>query len=209
MFTSRFHLRAHRWLRGLLLGVFGLAIFVTAHTATGQAVRTPAQEVVEKFCALDFRGAQDVEQRQELIHFSDSRVRELGKIMDGLSPYVFEWEAAPLEVVDSYKVDRITVIGDEATASVTYEVVAQRSSWGGRIIRVPKGAITTQLDLRLYGDRWKVIDPLIPRVSKNFLSSSYRGIFELPQSWYQNASPEQLIRLRNAIDTILLLDELN
>lgn len=128
--------------------------------------------------------------------------------MGGLSPYVFEWEVAPLEVVNSYKVDRITVAGAEATAAVTYQVVAQRGSWGGRIAPVPRKDVTTQLQLRRYGDTWKVIDPPFPRVSNAFLSSSYRGLFVLPGSWYQNASPEQLMRLRNAIDSILLLHDL-
>jgi hypothetical protein len=198
-----------RCLRGfLLLGTFGLAVLVIPRTVAGQAQDGKARESVEEFCASDFRGAQNVEQRQQLVHFSPARVRELAKIMDGLSPYVFEWEAEPLEVVDSYKVGQVTVTDEEATVSVTYEVVAQRTSWGGRIERVPKKAIATQLRLRRYGNNWKVNDPPFPRVSKQFLSSSYRGIFDLPQSWYQNASSAQLIRLRNAIDTILLLDEL-
>lgn len=175
---------------------------------TAQAEHTKAQESVEKFCAIEFKGAQDVEQRQNLVHFSDARLRERAKIMGGLSPYVFEWEMAPLEVVNSYKVDRITVLGDEATAAVIYQVVAQRRSWAGSITPVLKKAITTQLQLRRYGDTWKVIDPPFPRVSNAFLSSSYRGPFVLPASWYQNASPEQLMRLRNAIDSILFLHDL-
>lgn len=192
-----------------LLSAFGLAILVTPRTVTAQTQNATVRESVEKFCASDFSGTQNVRQRQELVHLSDARVRALAEIMDGLSPYVFEWEAAPLEVVDSYKVGKVTVVGEEATASVTYEVVAQRTSWGGHIKRVPKETITTQLQLGRYGNHWMVNDPPFPRVSKKSLSSSYRGIFDLPQSWYQNASPAQLIRLRNAIDTILLIDELD
>ena len=111
-------------------------------------------------------------------------------------------------MVDSYKVGPVIVSGDEAIASVSYEIVAQRASWGGRIERVPKKAIAAQLHLGLYANKWKVNDPPFPRVSKQFLSSSYRGIFDLPQNWYQSASPEQLIRLRNALDAILLIDDL-
>lgn len=208
MFTLRFPRSLCCRLRGFLIGALGVAIFMSPQMVAAQAQDAAVRESVEKFCALDFGGAQGVEQRQELVHFSDARVRALAKIMDGLNPYVFEWEAAPLEVVDSYKVGSVTVVGEGATASVTYEVVAQRTSWGGRIERVPKETITTQLQLGHYGNHWMVNDPPFPRVSKKFLSSSYRGTFDLPQSWYQNASPAQLIRLRNAIDIILLLDEL-
>ncbi|HXH48436.1 MAG TPA: hypothetical protein VNM47_03610 [Terriglobia bacterium] len=207
MFTFRPPRSVHLWLGGFLLGAISIVFPVTPRVGKATAMHGSARDSVEEFCASEFRGAQNVEQRQELIHFSDARARQLGKIMGGLSPYLFEWEAAPLEVVDSFKVDRVTVAGDAATATITYEVVAQRTSWGGRIKRVPKKVTTIQLQLRLYGDAWKVNDPPFPRVSKNFLSSSYRGIFELPLSWYQNASPKQLMRLRDAIDTILLLDE--
>jgi hypothetical protein len=208
MLTVKLHRSERGRPRGYLLAAFGLATLIAARTASARVQGAAAREAVGKFCALEFGGAQDVEQRQGLVHFTGARVRELSKIMDGLSPYVFEWETEPLEVVDSYRVGRVTVTGKDAAAWVTYQVVARRVSWGGRIERIPKKPMTVQLRLGLYEDQWKVTDPPFPRVSKGFLSSSYRGIFEVPRGWYQKASPEQLIRLRNAIDTILLLDEL-
>lgn len=208
MLILRTRQKGHLLLRAVALGVLGLIAVATSRAASAQTQSGTPQEAVAKFCALDFSGAQDVEKRQSLIDLSEGRVRELGKRMGGMSPYVFEWETAPLSVVDSYKVGQITVSGDQATASVTYQVVAQRGVWGGRLTRKPDVAMLTELKLRRYGDTWKVIDPPPPNVSRAFLSSSYRSIFELPQSWYQNASPAQLMRLRDAIDTILFLDGL-
>lgn len=209
VFTVRSLRKRYCWQKRPLLGLIGLVTYVVLPiVACAQTARATPQETVGRFCAFEFRGAQDVEERLKLVHFSDERVRELGKIMDGLSPYVFEWETEPLEVVDSYKVDQITISGEQANAIVTYELVAERSSWGGNIQPVSKTDITTQLQLEQYGNRWKVNDPPFPRVSKKFLTASYRGIFDLPPSWYQNASSAQLLRLRNAIDTILLIDKL-
>lgn len=209
MLILRLLQREIRWPNRFLSVAIGLAVFLSLPMiASAQAQLTAPQEAIEKFCAFEFGGAQDVEERMKLVHFSAARVRDLGKIMDGLSPYVFEWETEPLEVVDSYKVDRITVSGGEATATVTYEVVAKRRYWAGRIEPVPKNAVTAPLQLRLYRGRWKVEDPPYPRVSKRFLSSSYRGIPPMSQSWYQKASREQLVYVRNAINNILLLDDM-
>jgi hypothetical protein len=179
-------------------------LFLAAQQQEQDAVR----ESVEKFCSFEFNGAQDPAQRNELVHFSDDRLRELRTVMDGLSPYVFEWEVSPLGVVDSYSIGDISVSHGTAKAIVHFQVVAKRDSWGGEIKAANTKTVTDQLQLKFDGQYWKVIDPPFPRVSKAFLSSSYRGMFELPQAWYQHASRAQLLRLRNAIDTIILLEAL-
>lgn len=174
----------------------------------GQVGQATPQETVEKFCAFEFGGAQDTEERTKLVHFSGAQMHELGKIMYPISPYVFQWDFEPLEVVDSYKLGRISVSGDKATALVTYELVAKRSSWGGKITPVHKEAITTTLALMRYGNTWKVQNPPYPKVSKSFLISSYRASLSLGKSWYQDASREQLLWVKNMIDEILLLEKL-
>jgi hypothetical protein len=188
-----------------MLGLLTLLLLST--NVTGQTLAV-VRESVENFCKFEFDGAQDAAQRAEMAHFSDSRVHELKAIMDGVSPYVFEWEASPLDVVESYKVGEVESSGNEATAKVTYEVLARRDSWGHEIKVTPKKVVNVQLRLQRDGEHWKIIDPPFPRVSKNFLSSSYRGMVELPQTWYQHASKAQFLRLRKAIDTILFLDAL-
>jgi hypothetical protein len=109
-----------------------LTLLLLSASLTGQTLAV-VRESVENFCKFEFNGAQDAAQRAEMAHFTDSRVHELKATMDGLSPYVFEWEASPLDVVESYKVGEVESSGTEATAKVTYKVLARRDSWGGEI----------------------------------------------------------------------------
>jgi hypothetical protein len=164
---------------------------------------------VHSFCDFELKGAQDPSQRAEMVEFSGSRLAEIKKNMGAVTPYLFEWEVSPLEVIQSFKVGNISVSGPQANAYVDYVIVARRDSWGGPIKSVPRTSLRSQLQLREVVGKWKVMNPAYPRVSGAFLSTSYRSLFQLPETWYQQASSAQLLWLRNGLDNILLLDSLD
>ena len=171
-----------------------------------QSPEQVVRDSVESFCKLEFNGAQDPSLRAKQVRFSDSRLAEMKKMMANISPYVFEWQSSPLDVIESFEVIGADVSGATAHADVDYVVIAQREAWGAPIKSRPKTLVHSRLRLTQVGTRWIIIDPPYPRVSRTFLSASYRGQFQLPDTWYQQASRAQLLWLRNAIDNILLLD---
>jgi hypothetical protein len=186
-----------------------LLLFSSGPLFAAQNQDQSVRESVDSFCEFEFNGAQDPSHRAELVQFSDARLAEIRKIMNDVNPYLFEWQASPLWVIESFKVSKISVSGLEASADVDYVIVAQRDSWNGPMQTVPRKVAHSQLQLKQFGTRWKIIDPPYPKVSKSFLSASYRDIFHLPETWYQHASRAQLLWLRNAIDSLLLLDSLD
>jgi hypothetical protein len=196
-------------LQSFIVGL--LLLTVLARSAAGDdGVQSKVDDVVKQFCDSEFLdGAQDPEKRQGIIFLSDAYRQKAAKTMDGLSPYVFEWETAPLDVVDSYKIDKVTVTGSEASAVVVYRIVAKRSSWGGALKKVTPNNHIVELHIILNNGKWQIIDPEQPRVSRKSLSDRYRELFSMSDKWYQNASDTQLLWLRSAIDNIIFLNELN
>jgi hypothetical protein len=190
-----------RWLLSVLLLTGGR---VALAQESDQAVR----DSVRSFCDFEFNGAQEPSQRAELVQFSDSRLADIKQVMGDINPYVFEWQASPLEVIESFNVSNVRISGSQAYADVDYVVVARRDAWSGPIKGVSRNTAHSQLKLTQVGTRWKVTDPPYPMVSRTFLSTSYRRLFQLPETWYQHASRAQLLWLRNALDNILLLDSL-
>lgn len=178
----------------------------TICSSVAQAADGTVRETVESFCQSEFEGAQDPALRSSLVHFSDSRLAEIRSLTGGMSPYVLEWQGAPLDVVDSFRIAEIRNDDTRGKAEVEYTVIARRERWGGQIHQVERSTIRSKLSLVREGERWRVLDPPIPKISKKFLSLSYRDLFQLPSAWYQGASRAQLLWLRNAIDTILVLE---
>jgi hypothetical protein len=193
----------------LLSDIVCLLLFGAANIALAQNPNQSVRDSVDAFCNFEFNGAQDPSQRAELAQFSDSRLADLKKRMGDINPYLFEWQASPLDVIESFKVSKISVSGLQAYADVEYLVVARRESPGGPITSVARNFVHSQLQLRQVRARWRVFDPPYAKVSRIFLSTSYRGLFQLPETWYQHASRAQLLWLRNALDNILLLDSLD
>jgi len=140
----------------ILGSVVSLVLVGQPISLIAQSDEDVVRQSVGKFCNLEFNGADDPAQREGLIQLSDSRVHQLKTIMNGMSPYVFEWETSPLDVVDSYKIGDVKVLNGEASVIVRYAVVAQRDSWGGQIKGATSKIVSTRLRLRLDGAHWKV-----------------------------------------------------
>ena len=168
-----------RFLPGL---VCCFLFFAGGELSQAQDTKQRVEKAVLSFCEFEFNGAQDPSLRADLVQFSDARLVEIRKTTHDINPYLFEWQASPLHAIESFKITRVTVLEGEVSADVEYVIVAQRNEWSGMIRAVPKAALHSQLRLKQFDSKWKVVDPPFPFVSTTFLSTSYRGLFEMPEA---------------------------
>lgn len=192
----------------LLLPLTFFSINSIANAATDN-MKVEAYEAVQSFCKLEFDGAQDADKREKTIRFTDGRQSEMSKHEGPANPYDVEWQYDPIDVVRSYKVNGVTIHANKATAIIEYDVVAQRNTAGAKIQGITEHSKKIQVELAFTESKWMVINPTNPKVSIDALSQAYRKLFGQTKTWYENVGVAEFLRLRDAIDNIILLEKLD
>jgi hypothetical protein len=182
-------------LRGMRLAPLLVFAFVGCALAQGTQVRSvsDARRVVEQFCQAEFDG-DDLPLREKFIMLSPKRESKLSKGKYPLKPLVFQWNWDSAYVVSSYQVRDVTVKEADGTATVVYTRLARQEEASAAPKMIPdyKEVDVVQLKLVQNGERWWILDPPLPRVSKAVLIKNHEGnkiCFD--PSWIHQASDAQ------------------
>lgn len=136
-------------------------------------------QAVENYCKIEFDGAW-VEDRWAIIKLNPKREKVESKYRDITDTAVFGLEHYPFIVVTSYDIREVSLLNPtRATASVAYRRVAHSVGnagsywrrWHLVADRLDDDLVT--LDLVFADDKWWVLDPPPPRISKDFLLEYY------------------------------------
>ncbi len=155
---------------GLVFGLY--PAFLSANNLREAAVQT-----VEAFCKAEFEGDRS-DERTALSKFSPARAtkeRERDPLFGGS---VIFWDVDPSFIVEWYKVLDVTVNKDRAIATVSYKRVA-RSERKSKIIPDYKDPDLVKLDLVHDGKQWWILDPPLPRISKQALMETYASLLNM------------------------------
>jgi hypothetical protein len=162
-----------------------------------------AKRIAEQFCLAEFEG-DDLSRRENLIRFSPEREAELKKKKAPIAPIVLNWRADALFVVASCRVESIEVHDRGAVATIVYRRLARQYDVGEQLpLNMTVGYLpklvpdykendAVRVNLVDDGKRWWVVDPPLPRVSKDVLIKGYENskiCFDV--NWIAQASEEQ------------------
>lgn len=139
------------------------------------------RETVEEFCKGEFDGIQN--KRQYLVKFGLERAKKEKKRDPLLQGKVFFGEGDPLYVVASYQILSIDIKGNHALATVSYKRLARTKGHGvfeRRIIPDYRENDLVRVKLINDGEKWWILDPPLPRVSKDALVAYYEQILKRP-----------------------------
>ena len=137
--------------------------------------KVEALKTVSDFCRLEF-SYQDTDERDNLIKISPQRRAWARKdhIFVGALQIDSTYE---IYAIKSYKILDLTVKGNEAVATVSYDMLAKRTGWkvheykNGTVrgeaifIEYPKPNYIEKINLTYDGKRWWVLDPPFPKIS--------------------------------------------
>ena len=136
-------------------------------------------QFVESYCKIEFDGAW-VPARWAIIKFGPKRKveREYNDVLDaavfGLGDYY------PFIVVTSYDIKETKVLSPKrATAQVMYRRVAHSESntdGGWHLVADPKDNDLVTLNLIYDKNKWYVLDPPPPRISRDWLLEYYEAV---------------------------------
>lgn len=143
-----------------------------------------ARSTVEAYCQNEFSG-NDPETRERLIKFSPKLVLQHKKEeLDWTNIYVDSLEQV---VVSSYKIGSINTSGSHATAIVVFQRLAHKEVTNNvsYIIEQPHDETVT-LNLIYDKNKWYVLDPPPPRISRDRLIEFYEGEIK----WYADQLKE-------------------
>lgn len=132
------------------------------------------RRAIDAFCSYEFRGDTSDERARQII-FSPEREKKERKIAGEALPWVIFLDSDPLVIVESFKVIRVEPVGEgKANAYVEYNVIAE-SKGNGHIVKIrkPQDVVKYQLAWTWNDARWLVVDPLIPRISREALIRHY------------------------------------
>ena len=162
----------------------------------------PARDVVHAFLQSEFKG--DVlDEREKLIKFTPKRrdyiESKVGR--PGPGPYVLYVLDYPLFIVSAYEIVKVEVMGDRASAIVSYNRLGLIKSYGHSVpIPDKKDHDLVTLNLVFDKNQWWVLDPPPPRVSKEVLIRSYEATFKdaaiNTQRWRR---AEKMLKLLNSL----------
>ena len=151
-----------------------LCVFTSNVDAEEHADRLlQARSTVEAYCQNEFSG-NDPDTRERLIKFSPKLVSQHKKEeLDWTNIYVDSLEQV---VVSSYKIGSINIFGGHATAIVVFKRLAHKkvTNTVSYIVEQPHDETVT-LNLIFFKDRWWVLDPPPPRISKDVLIEYYEA----------------------------------
>ena len=153
-----------------------LASIVTTVHAVNENTINAARQTVEAYSKIEFEGAW-VEDRWAMIKFSPKRKEENKyRVVTDSSVYQLG-KHYPFIVIDSYDIQEIRVLSPaRATAKVSYRRIAHSVSNVGRgwhLVADPKDNDLVTLNLVFEKNKWWVLDPPPPRISKEVLLEYY------------------------------------
>jgi hypothetical protein len=168
-----------------------------------------AKQVAEDFLKAEFEG-NAFDKRINLIRFSPTREAKEIKAKTPLKPHVFIWDWDPLYVVTSYQITGVTVRDSRAVVTVIYSRLADRAKPGGKIIPDSKERDLVKLKLIRDGERWWVLDPHLPRISRDVLIACYENdLASFDDKWLSKASEEQKHIYRQKQEMLKILKRLS
>ncbi len=188
--------------------------------ANDESAVQAVHQAVETYCKIEFDGAW-VDDRWAVIKFSENRKAER-KYRDYTASSVFGLEHYPFIVISSYDIQKVDVLNPtHAIAMVAYSRVAHSASktehaWYLVADRKDNDHVT--LNLVFERNKWWVLDPPPPRISKDVLIRYYEGqVKEDSAMWERklsdpNYSEEQKANVRanqeQAVGTLKILKNL-
>ena len=145
-----------------------------------------ARKAVEIYADIEFKGG-DPHARREVIKFSPERIKELKEDWPGIMIYLEFSEHQPQYVVSEYKIKDVRVEGIHGTASINFQRLARtEDTYGSRYIAEPPHQESVSYNLIFDKNKWYVLDPPPPRISKQFLIEYYEGEVK----WYADQLKE-------------------
>jgi hypothetical protein len=160
----------------------GIFFLLLSSTICGAAVNTPSTEavraVVDIYLRVEYQADTDYN-REQLIKFTPRRRAYLeDKAEPGLGIYDFYINSGdPVFVVDDYKIVEVDVKGNRATATVSYNRLGRIMNGMGTIhaALLPDKKINDLVALNLVFEKnkWLVLNPPPPRISRDVLIRNY------------------------------------
>lgn len=155
--------------------VFSLCIlgfFRTGHADSNNSSQLmPIRAIADEYCRSEFNGDEYI--RQDLATYSRKRIMEVKKSDPELIQLRFiGWESDPLYIVSAYKIIDIKIGKKQAVASVEYVRLARTEGFGHldrKIIPDYNEQDVVLLNLVYEKGKWKILDPPLPRISKDAL----------------------------------------
>ena len=146
--------------------------------ANNEEMVNAVHQTVESYCKIEFDGAW-VPDRWSIIKFSPKRKAER-KFSEILDSAVFQLEHYPFIVVTSYDIRDVHLFSPvRATALVAYSRVAHSESEpvrGWHLVEDHKENDLVNLDLVFEKNKWYVLDPPLPRISRDWLINYYEEL---------------------------------
>lgn len=138
-----------------------------------QQDKLEVKKIIEKYCSSEFYGVPDI--RLDLITYSAERQKKESARDPELNGMVIAIEADPLVIVKSYKIISISHKNNSALARVMYETLAKTIGDGleARKILPVKETEIVKFHLIKQGNKWLILDPPIPRISKKAMIEYY------------------------------------
>lgn len=166
--------------KNIVISVFFLLFVSNASSVPADDEMAKAvKQTVETYCKIEYDGAW-VEDRWAIIKLNPKREKAERKYRDITDTAVFGLEHYPFIVVTSYNIREVSLLNPtRATAKVSYRRVAHSvgnagSDWRHWHLvadRLDDDLVT--LDLVFEKNKWWVLDPPPPRISKDFLLEYY------------------------------------
>lgn len=149
-----------------------------ADTAQDPSSSEMVKAVVEEYCWGEFIGLENM--RVKLVKYSPQRKAIIEKTIGPLEvARIMFWQAVPLFVVTSFDVQNIIIEGDTAVATISFRQVVKTEGEGvmnRRLIPDYKQNDIEKLHLKYDGKQWWIIDPPLPRISKEALIKYFERI---------------------------------
>jgi hypothetical protein len=171
----------------LLLLVSSASVTLADNESPAQLVR----QTVESYCKIEFDGGW-IEDRWAVIKFGSKRKVE-EKIKINTDAHVFEIEYYPFIIITSYDIREVNLLNPtHATAKVAYNRVARAVRNKGKdwrdwhLVADRQDGDLVTLNLVFEKNKWLVLDPPPPRVSRDVLILDY----ESELKWYEDRQKE-------------------
>ena len=159
-----------------------LSLAITGAIFANEQTKDLACKALDNFCQSEFQ--YNVHNRYDLIKMSEPYKDKLEKLTGTSIGTLYISDAYEILAVKSYKILNVSVNGNEAVATVSYDVVAKRTGWNSaaRTKTIDTKSLLEKyinqnyiekINLTFDGNRWWVLDPPAPKISLDKIISFY------------------------------------